>query len=214
MKIIAIILAAASLLLTSVASNADDPEIIYIELKGNAKFDVVYHRALSNSTGAVIGGLIGAGIQAGVESSKDADKREQVQPLLNQGNWQDHFIDTLNERLERKNFKAVWIEGAPEEPGLTLQLLPATYGIKIVDTNMMQVATFVEFDARIRNVKSKKEYKHGKANKQKFYIVNKSRRDFGEYANDKEALNGDLESALTKAAKRVANKIIYHKKVS
>ena len=102
--------AAAMLLLAFPSFAQDAPRKIAIEIEGKAEFDVIYRRALSNATGAVLGGLIGAGIQAGIESSEDAEKREAIYPYVAEQAWRDVFIKSMTDALAEKGLEPVWIE--------------------------------------------------------------------------------------------------------
>ena len=83
----------------------DAPRKIAIEIEGKAEFDVIYRRALTNATGAVLGGLIGAGIQAGIESNEDAEKRAAIYPYVAEQAWRDVFIKTMTDALAEKGLE-------------------------------------------------------------------------------------------------------------
>lgn len=191
-------------------SNALEKTTIYIDVVGNSKFDVIYHRAKSNATGAVIAGLIGAGVQAGVESGKDEKKTKEIQPLIEANSWKEYFLDNLNNNLESRNFEAEWIDGKRKlSEGIVLRIYPGSYGIKMVDTSTLLMSAYVDFNATLTNLrKGKKE-----GAKKNFYLTSKSLISYETFSADKVLLNSDLQSALTMAAKRVANNIIYSKEI-
>ena len=143
--------AAAMLLLAFPGFAQDVPRKIAIEIVGKAEFDVIYHRALSNATGAVLGGLIGAGIQAGIESNEDAEKRAAIYPYVAEQAWRDVFIRTMTDALAEKGLEPVWMEAdSNPKPGtadMYLVLYPKQFGFRIVDTTSRMMAAFVEFDA-------------------------------------------------------------------
>ena len=189
--------------------HASGKTIIYIETIGKAEFEIIYHRATSNATGVVIAGLIGAGIQAGIESSKDASKAGEIQPMIEKDYWKVYFLDTINKKLESKNYVAKWIDSDEKlSGGLMLKIYPDNYGFKIVDTTTMLMSAYVDFNATLTNLDIRES--EGKKN---FYITSRDRRSFADFSSNEVLLNADLQAALTKAAKRVANKIIYNKEV-
>ena len=182
--------------------------LLYFRFYG--KFDVIYHRANSNATGAVIAGLIGAGIQASVESNKDANKVKELRPLVDKGSWKTYFLDILNSKLVSKGYEALWNDGKSKpKNGLILKLYPDNYGFKLVDTTMMLMSAYVEFGATLSYLGGREL----EGEKQHFYITSKDKRSYESFVADKSIVNSDLQSALSKAAKRIANKIIYNKGV-
>lgn len=193
-------------------ASASDKTPIYIEVIGEADFDVLYHRANSNSTGGLIGGLIGASIQLGIEADRDRGKVAILSPLLaDKETWQIHFLEKLNERLNAKGYEAILAESSKDvEDGLLLKIYPDNYGFKMVDTSTALVSAFVEFEAILLQTSSKAK-KNKK--KQRVYVTAKKRRPWQDFLDDQDTVNSDLEAALEKAAKRIANKIIYSKEV-
>jgi hypothetical protein len=195
---------------SSIPLRAADSTTIYIEVVGVAEFDVIYHRALTNATGALVGGLIGAGIQAGVESSKDASKVDVIEPMIDRGSWKEYFLDALNSKLESKKYTAKWVDDSAElTSGSVLKLYPGNYGFRVVDASTMLMSAYVEFEATFTNPGTK-DNENGKKH---FYVTSKDTRSYESFASDREVLNSDLQAALTKAAQRIANKIIYNKEV-
>jgi hypothetical protein len=195
------------LLLLSTSIYATDTKTIYIDVVGEGEFEVIYHRALSNATGAVVAGLIGAGIQSGVESSKDREKTIQLRPLINQGTWKVRFLDTLNDKLESEGFEAVWVEETRKiTDGLVLKIYPENYGFKLVDTSTHAVSAFIDFKASLSSgsAKNSEEWE-----KEAFYLTNRNQYSFEQLLGENSPVNSDLETVLEKAAMRLANKIIY-----
>jgi hypothetical protein len=193
-----------------------DTKTIYIEIVGKAKFEVLYHRVTSNTVGAdvggvgflfPVGGVIGAGIQSGIEASKDEDKTKQLKPLIEKEGWKTQFLDTLNDKLEVEGFTAVWVEDTRDiEDGIVLRIYPKNFGFKRVDTSTQLVSAFIDFKASFwrGNLKSSK-----KQEKEAYYFTNRNRYPFNKLLEEDSPLNSDLEEVLEKAAKRLANKIIY-----
>lgn len=206
--------AAAALLLPAFPSVAQDAHRkVAIEIEGKAEFDVIYHRALSSATGAVLGGLIGAGIQSGIESDADAKKRAAIYPHVAEQAWRDVFIKTMTETLAEKGLEPVWIDdGTTPKAGtadLYLVLYPSKYGFRIVDTASQMVAAFVEFDAVYS---SKPISARNKPDKEAFYLTDRSQVSYDQLLADPAGINPRVESVLKMAARRLTNKMVYNVK--
>lgn len=207
----ACVVAAAMLLLAFPSFAQDSPRKIAIEIEGKAEFDVIYRRALSNATGAFLGGLIGAGIQAGIESNEDADKRAAIYPYVAEQAWRDVFIKTMTDALAEKGLEPVWIEGEaspkPDTADMYLMLYPAKFGFRVVDTTSMMLAAFVEFEAAYsRQPISGKN----KPAKEPFYLTDKSQVSYDQLLADTAGINPRIESVLKMAARRLTNKVFYN----
>jgi hypothetical protein len=205
----------AALILAAAPVSADETRAIQIRVDGTPEFDVVYHRAKTNATGAVIGGIIGAGIQAGVEADRDSDKRKEIQPHIADDVWQNVFLKTLGEALQAKGFQPQWIvEGekdakdkAKEKADVYVILFTDAYGFRVVDSTTMLVSAYVEFEATYARepIKRVKE-------KEPFYITDKKQASYEDLLKTGTAMNGEIEAVLAQAARRLANKIIYNVK--
>lgn len=192
------------LLLLSASTYATDTKTIYIDIVGEGKFEVIYHRATSNATGAVIAGLIGAGIQSGIEASKDQAKTNQLSPLINKETWKIQFLDTLNDKMESEGFEAVWVEDTKHrDSGIVLKIYPDSYGFKMVDTSTHLVSAFIEFKASFSGGSSQEW------DKEAFYLTNRNQYPYDRLLGEDSPVNPDLSEVLEKAARRLANKIIY-----
>ena len=203
LKVIRYLLAAS--LLLSPAVFAATAQTIYIEVVGKGEFEVIYHRALSNALGAAIGGVIGAGIQSGVEANKDVGKADQLRPLIKQENWRVHFLAALNDKLEAEGFEAVWVDDRKEiGKGSVLKIYPENYGFRMVDTTSQLVSAFIDFKAAYSSDGSADEL-----DKEKYYLTDKNQYPFDDLLKENSPANADLEALLEKAARRLANKIIY-----
>lgn len=201
-----------AMLLLAFASFAQEPSRkIAIEIDGKAEFDVIYRRALSNATGAVLGGLIGAGIQAGIESNEDAEKRAAIYPYVAEQAWRDVFIKNMTDALAEKGLEPVWIEaGASPKPGtadMYLVLYPGQFGFRVVDTTSRMLAAFVEFEAAysIRPISGT-----NKPAKEPFYLTDKSQVSYDQLLADTAGINPRIESVLKMAARRLTNKVVYN----
>jgi hypothetical protein len=204
---------AAMLLLAIPSFTQDSPRTIAIEVEGKAEFDVLYRRALSNATGAVLGGLIGAGIQAGIESNEDSGHRAALYPYVAQQAWRDVFIRTMTETLAEKGLVPVWIEDgedpAPGTADIYLVLYPGKFGFRIVDSTSLMMASFVEFEAVYS---SKPITDKNRPAKEPFYITDKSQVDYNQLLEDTAGINPRIESVLKAAARRLTNKVVYNTK--
>jgi len=203
--------AAAMLLLAFPNCAQDQPRKIAIEIDGKAEFDVIYRRALSNATGAFLGGLIGAGIQAGIESDEDAEKRTVIYPYVAEQAWRDVFIKTMTDALAEKGLEPIWIEaGADPKPGtadMYLVLYPAKFGFRVVDTTSRMMAAFVEFEA---TYSSQPVSGKSKLAKEPFYVTDKSQVSYDQLLADTAGINPRIESVLKMAARRLTNKVVYN----
>lgn len=199
----------AALVLAAAPVVADETKSIQIRVDGTPEFDVVYHRAQTNATGAVIGGIIGAGIQAGVEADRDATKRKEIQPHIADDVWQNVFVKTLNETLQAKGFQPHWVEDkadAKEKADIYLLLSPESYGFRVVDSTALVLSAYVEFEAAYAREPIKR------AKPEPFYLTDKRQAPYQDLLRDTAALNGNVETVLAQAARRLANKIIYNVK--
>jgi hypothetical protein len=187
------------------------PRKIAIEIDGKAEFDVIYRRALSNATGAVLGGLIGAGIQAGIESNEDAEKRAEIYPYVAEQAWRDVFIKNMTDALAEKGLEPVWIEsGAAPEPDtadMYLMLYPAQFGFRVVDSTSLMLAAFVEFEAAYSTQPFSGKNKPAK---ESFYLTDKSQVSYDQLLADTAGINPRIESVLKMAARRLTNKVVYN----
>jgi hypothetical protein len=192
---------------------AQESKIVLIQVDETPQFDVIYHRALSNATGAVIGGLIGAGIQHGIESDKDADKRAQLAPHVTVGLWNDVYVKSLNEALIAKGFEPRWVSSKDKpkdvKADVYVLLYPSSYGFRIVDTSTTAVSAYVEFEAIYSREppKSKK-----KGDKEAFYLTGQKQYSFADLVGQATLVNPEVEAVLAAGARRLANKIIYNLK--
>ena len=203
--------AAAMLLLASASVAQDAPRRIAIQIEGKAEFDVIYRRALTNATGAVLGGLIGAGIQAGIESNEDSEKRDAIQPHVAQQAWRDIFIQTMTDSLAEKGLETVWIDAGTEPKAGTadmyMVLYPSKFGFRIVDTTSLMMASFVEFEAAYS---TKPISGNSKPVKEPFYITDKSQVSYDQLIADPSGISPRIESVLKMAARRLTNKVFYN----
>jgi len=190
---------------------AEAPRKIAIEIDGKAEFDVVYQRARTNATGAVIGGLIGAGIQAGIEADQDAKKRAELAHYVAEQAWRDVFIKTMTDTLAAKGIEPVWVDaGTHAKPGsadIYLTLFPETFGFRMVDSTTGLVSAYVEFDAIYSNQPISGK---NKPPREPFYLTDKTQVSYDDLVKDNASINPRIESVLALAARRLTTKIVYN----
>ena len=205
--------AALALLLACVPALGAEPRTIAIEVDGDARFDVVYHRALTNATGAVIAGLIGAGIQAGIEADHDAKKRRELAAHVAEDAWRDVFLRTLTETLVAKGFEPVWVETDGHQRAgadLYLVLYPATYGFRMVDSTTALVSAYVEFEARYASEPLAARNKSPP--RERFYVTDRTQVSYDDLVAETAGIHPRVAAALALGARRLANKIVYNTK--
>lgn len=202
---------ALALLLQAMPGVAETPRRIAIEIDGKAEFDVVYHRARTNATGAVIAGLVGAGIQAGIEADQDAKKRAELYPYVAEQAWRDVFVRTMTETLAAKGLEPVWVDaGSQAGPGsadLYLVLYPESFGFRMVDSTTGLVSAYVEFDAIYS---SQPISGKNRPERESFYLTDKSQSSYDDLLKDTANINPHIESVLALAARRLTNKVVYN----
>jgi hypothetical protein len=200
----------ALMLLAGAVCFAQETRSIQIRVEAAPRFDVLFHRAKSTATGAVLGGLIGAGIQAGVESDQDADKRSALEPHVSPRIWQDAFMTAMDEALRAKGLEPVWVEGkGAGAADLYLAMSDVSYGYRMTDTTAELVSAFVELDAVYGN---KPPDPRKKAAKETFYVTGRNQVTYQDLTAQTASVQSELEQVLGQAARRVANKIAYNVK--
>jgi hypothetical protein len=203
--------AAAAILLATSSFAQDAPRKIAIQIEGKAEFDVIHRRALSNATGAVLGGLIGAGIQAGIESAEDAEKRDAIYPHVAEQAWRDFFIQSMTDSLAEKGLETVWIDAGTEPKAgtadLYMVLYPAKFGFRIVDSTSLMMASFIEFEAAYSTTPITGK---SKPVKEPFYLTDKSQVSYDQLIADPAGIDPRIESVLKMAARRLTNKVFYN----
>ncbi len=202
----------AALLLSAFRVCANEPRTIQIQVEGTPRFDVFYYRARNNNTGALFGGLIGAGIQSGIESDNDAEKRRTLSPHVSERIWEEAFVKTLNETLQAKGFEPAWVEAKGKDvhakADAYLTLFPDSYGFRMVDSTTTTLSAYVEFDAIYALQPLKRN--GGKPPRELFYVTGERQTSYEQWLTEAPALNGEIESVLARAARRLANKIVYN----
>lgn len=206
-----LVLRIALTLLSAVPAAADETRVIHIQADGVPRFDVVYHRARTNSIGVAVAGLVGAGVQAGIESDRDARKRSEIEPHLSQDIWNDAFVGTLDEALREKGFEPVWLQEGSQagaaKADIYLVMFPESYGFRMVQSTAKLVSAYVDFSTIYARepVRSRK-----KAARETFYLTDNKQVSYEELMQETSTLNAELESVLRQAARRLANKIAYN----
>lgn len=203
--------AGAALTLIASGSSCAESRTVHIRVEGDSQFEVLYHRAKSNGTGAALGGLLGAGIQAGIESEKDRKKRDELSSHVSTTLWKDSFLPALENALLAKDHIVTWVDSKqPMKAGADLYLIiyPRTHGYRMVDTSTYTVSAYVDltfgyaFDAG----------KSSRPIKENFYLAGKEQSAYESIVAEAATANARLDSLHIQAAQRLANKIIYNVK--
>jgi len=193
-------------LLSSLAGSAEFKQIVHYELTKSGAFKVLYSRAASNATGAAIGGLIGAGIQAGIESGKDEKKEKQILELINNSDCSPPILNSFIEGLQATPEFTVVAEQPPGDEYLRVELTVDRCGFKLVNSERMFVAPFAEARYRIYHASD------GKPKKPKrLLLIGKNRNTWENLLTQPAEVSSSFQLTLSKAGKRLANKVIYHK---
>jgi hypothetical protein len=207
----AVCAASAALAFIAFGSACAESRTVHIRVEGDSQFEVLYHRAKSNATGAALGGLLGAGIQASIESEMDSKKREELSPHISSALWKDSFLPALEKALLAKDHTITWVDSKhPMKTGADLYLIiyPRTHGYRMVDTSTYAVSPYVDltfgyaFDAG----------KSSRPTKENFYLAGKEQSTYENIVADAATANARLEQLHMQAAQRLANKIIYNVK--
>lgn len=192
-------------LLYSFPALSDAPQSIAIVFEDEGKVDVLYHRAMSTSTGAVIGGLIGAAVEEGVRDGKDDKKLALILPHLRDPVCTKQFLLALTEKLEAGGYQPMYSEDSQSSP-LILQIDIDSCGFKMVNTSTQKVSAFISFEAKLMSVKKREPELE-----EKFYLNSKEHYQFEELVATSEKIQPEFDLALEKAGRRLANKIIYRR---
>jgi len=179
---------------------------INIHVTSTGKFDVLFHRAQSTATGAILFGLIGAGVQQSIESGKDTGMKKTVLKLVEDASCKSRLIKSLTEKLEQNGYKTNVIQkkrlSKSEKNNTVLGLKIIRCGYRLVNSSTKKMSAFVEFKATLKD-KKREIYKN------KFLIKSKQHYLFQDLLDDIHKINDELDTVLKKAGARLANKIIY-----
>lgn len=178
--------------------------VVELRVKKEAKFDVVYDRADSSSTGAVIGGLIGAAIEEGVRGSKDTEKKNLLLGSLDDSTCTARIVNALEATLLKSEY-ALIRESSGTDSTLRLELSVRNCGFKMVNTITGEASAYVKMTAElfVPGVK--------KPRKQEVYVTGKNQYLFESLVSEKDSINEEFSYVLSKAGKKLANKIIYRR---
>ena len=177
---------------------------ISVVVKDPGEFEILYSRANSTATGAVLGGFIGAAVESGVRSGQDQDREALILPHLQDSSCSSQVLNGLTKALSRKNIEASVIEEVSDSSqiGKTLTLELSGCGFKLTDSTMMLVSAYIEVDAVLKDGSSE-------VLDEKILIQGREQFTFHSLSENPDALNKQLDKVRTKAGKRIANKIIY-----
>lgn len=194
--------------LFAVPAAANDKKL-FIKFNPTDKFDVLYHRAESTATGAVLFGLIGAGIEEGVRSNKDKEKKKQLLEHIDNPSCNGRFLAALEKKLIDKGYESVVIKDGENinvaDKDLLLEVKTNICGFKLVDTNADLVAPFINFSAVLKKDGKKIPFDKN------FTFIGKKSYFFQEWLGVSVNPGEEFEDVLVRAGKRLANKVIYRK---
>lgn len=185
--------------------SAQGDDTLPVHLISTTTFGISYHRAIATGTGAAVGGLIGAGIGAKVSSNKDRDKRELLEPFIENSECEVTLLDSLTTKLASRGISAKIEKNPPSisgSRGISLDIKEC--GFKLTDSQAMLISPYVKFDLVIRTGKSGESLFQDN-----LYLIGKKSYSFEEMLARKEGIDQDLQDVLKKAGSRVASKFIY-----
>ncbi len=186
------------------------PKEIKIKLTNKGDFDVFFHRSQSTTTGAIFGGLIGAGIEMGVDKSKDTEMEKTLIEHTGAINCHELLIESFKIKLNKKEqlYQISDEENSENyKHRMTLTLNIKDCGYKLANQESGELAAFVSFKAKLKEHGSKKLLLD-----ESFMIKSKKHYLFSELLENSDSIKQHIDGVLEKAGKRLANKIIYHKK--
>ena len=192
--------------LVGLISTTATAENIYLEIKQIGKFEVLYDRAKSTATGAVIGGLIGAAVEDSIRNDKDKKKEADVLRHLENPACEGPIISALREKLLSKGKILEVVETSHKNVGMHLKLSVKSCGFKLVDATLHEVAAYADLRAKL--------YVDGDLDpdfEKRFYLTSKNQQPFPTLLSESEYIEAEFLSALERAGKRLANKLIYRK---
>lgn len=186
---------------------AEKPQIL-LEISKEGSFEVLYDRATSTATGAVLFGLVGAAIEEGVDQSNDKAKENQVLPHLDSPSCSTALLVAMQDTFSKDaSYELVLPAGDAGDTTipLALKITINSCGFRIVNSTNKTVSAYadVKMELSQRDVKEPVE-------EEKILVHGGQRVSFTELISQPELINSEFTSVLQKAGKRVANKVIFH----
>ena len=188
---------------------ADGPKRALVFVEDTGTFEVLYSRAESSATGAVLFGLIGYGVEESTRASNDAKREEHILQFIDSGDCEAVTLRALGERLSEKGFE---VEIRHEQAGLAiddayvLRVDVAACGFKMIDTTRDEMTSFVAVEYEVLRPGQRR----GK-NEQELIITGDEQAPWSKFENDAELAQGEFDAVRVKAGRRLANKLIYLK---
>lgn len=190
-------------LLFSTTAIAQENKEIKILVSNTGMFDIIFHRAKSTATGAILFGVIGATVQEGHLKSKDTKMKKQVLETLSDSSCSKNFINKLIEKLGKNSFNAYLADNKKDKSKeLFLNIKIKKCGFKMVNSTTNYIAAFIDFNVFLLEDKKRVFEK-------KFAIKSKHQYSFADLISDKQRIDDEMTSVLNRAGTRLANKIIY-----
>ena len=200
------------LLLAAGGARADDAEVhrnVVVFLEDPGKFEVLYSRAESSATGAVLFGLIGYGVEESTRNSNDTKREEAIEPALGDITCDQFVVDALTSRLEEKGYAVeVREEKAPRSAsdGYVIRVDIVACGFRMINTTSDEVSSFFAANYEVLKpgqVRSKKM--------EEMIVTGSEKASWETYLNNRDMADSEFDAALIKGGRRIANKLIYSK---
>ena len=164
------------------------------------EFEVIYHRVTPKGIGAVAG-LIGVAIQQGIQSSDDSEMAKQVLASNPNLACDQPLLTALKSKLQSSG-SYVLDESANNEQDLVVEIDIADCGLRLADSNALQLSSYVNFTLKVRPP-------GGESWSEDIQISGRSRHSFDEFAHQQGLASTEVTDVLTRAGVRAADKLIY-----
>ena len=172
--------------------------VLHINKEGS--FEVLYDRATSTATGAVLFGLVGAAVEEGLNQSNDKTIEKQILQHIPNPSCSTPLLESLYKTL--KSSGSVELLSDETLPVLTLNIYSC--GFRIINSTNLKIAAYVDVKMEIINSGQKEPILE-----EKILIHGKQRLSLTEFLATPDAINMEFINVLEKAGVRIANKIIY-----
>lgn len=186
-----------------VASNSAPDNITITTNDGD--FDLIYHRASTSATGAVLFGIIGAAIEESGRADQDTQKKEEVLKKFPSPSCSNKLLPALKKQLSKK-YTVLDQLNPSETQHLNLDINIVKCGFKVVDSTSNLMSSFIVVKSKLTDINSSKN-----ETKFKVYITGKKRYSYQSLLENMDISIDQFHTTIAKAGKRIANKVIYKK---
>ena len=193
---------------TAVAPVAAENHVV-LHLEKPGKFEVLYSRAQSTSTGAVLFGLIGAGIEESSRKSNDEEKESVVLAHIPDDACHSYLIEAFTEELEERGFGVTVVEGKPGKSSgesSVIRLKIDACGYRMVDTINEEMAAYLTAQYRIFKPQEKLQ-----GELLELTIIGRNHRTWDDLTADFDSAVEEFRDVKRRVGKRLANKLVYMK---